>query len=65
MKKQSQSNPIYSVFIRVHSWLISKQTQNAARIAYTTNPIFLPFNFLIFPYNSATEQIDTLWRACL
>jgi hypothetical protein len=30
-KKQSQTNPIYSVFIRVNSWLNSKQTQ--------TNPI--------------------------
>jgi hypothetical protein len=27
VKKQSQSNPIYSVLIRVNSWLISKQTQ--------------------------------------
>jgi hypothetical protein len=27
MQKQSQSNPIYSVFIRVNSWLNSKQTQ--------------------------------------
>jgi hypothetical protein len=25
---QSQSNPIYIVFIRVHSWLNSKQSQN-------------------------------------
>ncbi len=27
MEKQSQSNPIYSVFIRGYSWLISKRTQ--------------------------------------
>jgi hypothetical protein len=33
-----------------------KQTQS--------KPIFRPFNFLFFPYNSATEQIDTLRRAC-
>jgi len=28
MEKQSQTNPIHSVFIRVNSWLISKQTQS-------------------------------------
>jgi hypothetical protein len=42
MEKQTQSNPIYSVFIRVNSWLNSKQTQMPLGMAYATKPILVP-----------------------
>jgi len=59
--KQSQTNPIYSVFIRVHSWLNSKQTQTKPTCGELVEPIlpattfggqsqifgFLTFRFLL------------------
>jgi hypothetical protein len=47
-EKQSQTNPIYSVFIHVHSWLNSKQTQMPLGMAYATKPNFGLFNFPAF-----------------
>jgi len=55
--KQSQTNPIYSVFIRVHSWLNSKQTQMPLGMAYATKPNFGLFNFPVFPYNRTIDLI--------
>jgi hypothetical protein len=41
-QKQSQTNPIYSVFIRVNSWLISKRTQTKPNLPAIAGKFALP-----------------------
>jgi hypothetical protein len=55
MKKQSQTNPIYSVFIRVNSWLISKQTQTKPILPAIAGKIALPVRHSFSNGGSAVE----------
>jgi hypothetical protein len=59
MKKQSQTNPIHSVFIRVNSWLNSKQTQSKPILPAMTGKIAPLFRmpFILMGPSSNKEMI--------